>query len=149
MKQTLIIGDAESLSHWNRQLRSLSPNSRPSLVEFRLPEFSEEENRANSALATSLHKACGCASSGFFMSVSVVTLVASYLVSGHRISDITLRSVLWLTGVTVLAALFGKTLGLIWSRLRLLRLAAALQKSLKEKKIFQLQHDIRREHACL
>ena len=70
--------------------------------------------------------ACGCASSGFFMSVTVVATVVSYFASGNHLSNITLPHVLSIVGITVLAALSGKLLGLFWARWRLLRLATRM-----------------------
>jgi hypothetical protein len=96
-------------------------------VLFQLPELSYEKNQSVSALANSYQKACGCASGGFFMSLTVVAIVVSYLVSGNHLSNINLRGVLSFMGAAVLAAIVGKLLGLLWARWRLFRLAADIQ----------------------
>ncbi|MDQ3746331.1 MAG: hypothetical protein M3444_18315 [Acidobacteriota bacterium] len=75
------------------------------------------------ALARSYRKACGCTSGSFFMSAAVVILLASYFGSGGHLSGITLTQVSAFFGITILCSLFGKLLGLIWARWRLLKMA--------------------------
>jgi hypothetical protein len=57
------------------------------------------------------------------MSAAVVAMVVSYFTSGNHLSSINLPHVLSFVGITVVAALSGKLLGLLWARWRLLRLA--------------------------
>ena len=118
-----VIDDLASLQAWTQQLRTIiSPHGLPAIV-VQLPEFSDERNQSLSALANRYRTACGCASGGLFMSVAVVWLIASYFTSGNTLSDITFPHVLSFVGITVLAVLSGKLLGLLWARWRLLRLA--------------------------
>jgi hypothetical protein len=95
-------------------------------AQFQLQGLSSEQNQSFSALASSYQNACGCASSGFFMSVTIVAIVASYFTSGNHLSNITLPQILSFVGIAVLAALTGKLLGLFWARWRLLRLATSV-----------------------
>jgi len=104
---------------------TLQPRKLPA-VQIQLPQLSVQENRNLAAHAGRLQGACGCAVSGFFMSATVVTMLLWYFASGHRFSDITLQHVLSLTGSIALAALCGKTLGLLWARWQLLALAASM-----------------------
>lgn len=123
---TLVIRDLASLDLWRQQLRNITWSRNLPAAQFQLQEFSYEQNQRFSALASSFQKACGCASSGFFMSVTVVAVIVSYFVSGNHLSNINLLHVLSLVGITVLAALSGKLLGLFWARWRLLRLATSV-----------------------
>lgn len=127
IENTLVIRDLASLDLWGRRLRNIMWSRNLPAVQFQLQEFSSEQNQSFSALAGGFQKACGCASSGFFMSVTVVAVVVSYLTSGHHFSDITLQQILSLVGIAVLAALSGKLLGLFWARWRLLRLATSVR----------------------
>jgi hypothetical protein len=61
------------------------------------------------------------------MSLTAVGAVVYFFVSGNHLSDINLLRVVSFLGITVLAALFGKLLGLFWARWRLLRLAASVR----------------------
>ena len=125
-----VIGDLVSLQAWMLQLRTIiKPRSLPTVL-VQLPEFSDERNRSLSVLANGYRMACGCASSGFFMSVAVVSSVASYFMSGNTLSDINFPHVLSFVGITVLAALSGKLLGLFWARWRLLRLATSMHNTI-------------------
>jgi hypothetical protein len=123
---TLVIRDSASFQTWRRQLRAITLTGSLPTVLFQLPELSYEKNQSVSALASGYQKACGCASGGFFMSLTVVTIVVSYFVSGNHLSDINLRRVLSFIGAVVLAAVVGKLLGLFWARWRLLRLATGI-----------------------
>ncbi len=120
---TLVIPDFASLQTWRRQVRTVTLTSNLPAILFELPEFSSEQNRIYSALVNDYQKACGCKSGGFFMSAAVVAIVISYFASGGRLSDINLMHVVSFVGITVLATVFGKVLGLLWARWQLLRLA--------------------------
>ena len=123
-EDTLVICDLATLQMWRQQLRSNMRIRNLSTVQFRLPGFSCEQNDNLSALASGFQRACGCASGGFFMSVTVVATIGSYFISGNRLTNINLLQVVSFLGITVFAALSGKILGLFWARWRLLRLAA-------------------------
>lgn len=126
-ENTLVIRDLASLDLWGRQLRNIMRSHNLPAAQFQLQELSSEQNQSFSALASSFQKACGCASSSFFMSVTVVAVVVSYFTSGNHLSDITLSQILSFVGIAVLAALSGKLLGLFWARWRLLRLATSVR----------------------
>ncbi len=127
IENTLVIRDLASLYLWAQQLRNIMWSRNLPAAKFELQEFSCEQNQSFSALASGFQKACGCASGGFFMSVAVVVMVVSYFVSGNHLSNISLSNVLFFVGITVLAALSGKLLGLLWARWRMLRLAASVR----------------------
>jgi len=126
IENTLVIRDLASLDLWGQQLRNIMWSRNLPAVQFQLQGFSCEQNQSFSALASSFQKACGCASSGFFMSVTVVAIVVSYFTSGNHLSNINLSHVVSFVGITVVAALSGKLLGLFWARWRLLRLATSV-----------------------
>ena len=124
LENTLVIRDLAALQMWRQHLRNILRRGNLPIVKFQLQEFSFEENRSLSALARRFQKACGCASSGFFMSVTVVALIVSYLVAGNHLSNVSLADFLTFIGITAIATLSGKLLGLLWARGRLLMLAS-------------------------
>jgi hypothetical protein len=126
MENTLVIRDLASLDLWRQQLRKIMATRHLPAVQFQLQEFSFEQNQSFSALAGGFQKACGCGSGSFVMSVTVVATIISYFLSGNHLFNISLRQVLFFVGITVFAALFGKFLGLLWARWRLLRLATSV-----------------------
>lgn len=122
--ERLEIRDLASLGRWKRRLWSTTWQRKLPVAQFAFHELSSEQNQSLSVRAASLRNACGCVSSGLFMSVTVVATVVSYFLSGQRLFNVSLADVLSLVGLTVLAALSGKLSGLIWARFRLLQLAA-------------------------
>lgn len=123
---THVIDDNTSLQAWMQKLRTIvRPRNLP-IVLVQLPEFSSGWNQSLSALANGYRSACGCASSGFLMSVAAVSSVVFFFISGGTLSDISIPHALSFLSITVLAALSGKLLGLFWARWRLLRLAASM-----------------------
>lgn len=114
-ENTLVIRDLASLLLWKRRMFTvMQPRSLPT-VQFHFQEFSNEQNQSFSALANMFQKECGCAISGFLMSVTVMTIVVSYFVSGHHLSDIAFSYLLWFVAVIAFAALSGKLFGLFWA----------------------------------
>ena len=81
IENTLVIRDLASLYLWRQQLRKIMWSRNLPAVQFQLQEFSCELNKSFLAHASSFQKACGCASSGLFMSVTVAAIVVSYFVS--------------------------------------------------------------------
>ncbi len=126
-ENTLVICDLVSLQMWKHQLVTLVRPSNLPDVQFQLQEFSYEQNQNLSVLADGFRKACGCTSSGLFMSIAAVATVVSYFMSGNHLSTINFANILSFLGIIVLAALSGKLLGLLWARLRLLKLATKTQ----------------------
>src|SRR5438477_12455921 len=87
------------------------------------PFKANEENSGLPALANHHKKACGCRSGRYLMSATAVALLVWHFVSDSHLSNSTLIHVASLTGITLASALFGKLLGWLWARCRLLRLA--------------------------
>jgi hypothetical protein len=128
--EKLVIVDTASLQAWRRELRDLVRLRGLAAVEFRLPGVDPDRNRSWSALADGYRGACGCASSGFMMTIVAVATVASHFLAGNRLRDVGLRQILTLVAITVVAALAGKLAGLLWARGRLLALAATAQRAI-------------------
>ena len=144
MESTFVIRDLSSVHQWTRRLRRLDWSWNLPLVQFQLQGFSVEQNAAFSALAADFQKACGCGSGSFLMSMAVVAMLVLFFVSGNGVYDISFRNVLSFVGITILAALAGKLLGLLWARWRLLRLARTLRRAIANKNNEQkLQHSNR------
>ncbi len=122
-ESALVIRDSVSLESWRQQLRKLTPTRNLPYVLFQLPELSREQNQTISALAWGYQKECGCTSGSFFTSVAVAATVLSHFLSGNSLAEISLRHLVSLLGIAVLAALCGKLVSLLWARWRLLGLA--------------------------
>jgi hypothetical protein len=125
-EHAVVIRDLASLHLWRQQLRSTLWSRDLPIVRFQIRQASSEQNDSFSALAGGLQKACGCGIGGFFMTVAIVAMAASFFMSGNHFFSITLLQVLSFVGIAVLASLLGKLVGLFWARWRLLRLATGV-----------------------
>jgi hypothetical protein len=130
MRETIQIKDVDSFREWKSELAFRLLPRKEQLVEFQLPEFSREQNRTFSALLNEYQKACGCTTGGLTMSLAVVTSAFSYFLFGGRLSDIGIREIGSFLLITIAAAVFGKVLGLVWARWKLMRLVASIQDSI-------------------
>lgn len=135
---TFVINDLAALQRWRHQLRRIVWSRNLPAVEFQLQQISDQQNQIFSALANEFKKACGCASSGFFMAATVIWMIATQL-SGNQFNSIksfnsiNFTHILSAIGTIVLAAFFGKLLGLLWARWRLLRLATTVNAIFKQE----------------
>lgn len=129
-QSTLVIRNLVLLEIWRQQLRNIIWSHNLPTVEFQLLELSCEQNQSLSALACSLQKACGCTSSGLFMSITAVTIATSHFTSGNYLSNMNCLHIISFVGITIFAALLGKLLGLFWARWRLLRLVVSIHKTI-------------------
>ncbi len=125
-KNSLLINNHPTLDLWARQCRSLTWTRNLPVTQFQLAEFSHDLNHRFSLRVGNIQKACGCTSGGLFMSVTVITLIVTYFNSGNHFSNIGLSQVSSFVGITILATLSGKVLGLLWARWRLIRLASKI-----------------------
>lgn len=134
VKKSLLINSHDALGLWGRQCRSLTWTRNLPVVQFQLAEFSRDLNHRFSLRAGNIQKDCGCMSGGLFMSVTVITLIFTYFNSGNHFSNIGLWQVSSFVGITVLATLSGKVLGLLWARWRLIRFASKIHSRLTSAK---------------
>jgi hypothetical protein len=87
-----------------------------------------EQNRWFSVLAAGYQRACGCGSGRLFLAIAVAAMIG-YLVTHHRAVDLELWHGAAALVVAGLAAITGKLAGLLWARLRLLMLLAAVHRA--------------------
>jgi len=130
MRETIQIKDVDSFREWKSELAFRLMPRKESLVEFKLPQFTSEQNRTFSALLHEYQNACGCTTGGLTMSLAVVTSVFSYFLFGGRLFDIGLRQIGTFLLITIAAAVFGKLVGLVWARWKLMRLVASIHDSI-------------------
>lgn len=124
--EPLHIADLAALHDWRARVRAvLMPRVLPA-VEFDFASLPPAENRRLAAEAARLQRACGCTTSGLFMTLAVLWTALSLLASSTPLAAVTpgewLRHVL----LIVAAAACGKGLGLVRARWQLVRLADAI-----------------------
>lgn len=127
-ENTLLIRDPASLAIWRQHLRCTIQAKKLPYVQVRVPGFTAVENVNLSVRASHLQQACGCGTSGLFMSSALVAMLLSFFGGGQRFADITALHVVSLLFGMVVAALCGKATGLLWARWQLLAMAAAIHR---------------------
>ena len=120
---TMSISDDDALARWRAAVRRTFWSRDLPIVTFALPGISHAQNRSLTARALELRHACGCASSGFFMSMTVVGLALTYFFSASVARLPSLAQALTAVGAILLAGAVGKLLGIGWARWRLAELA--------------------------
>jgi hypothetical protein len=124
---TLSIADGAAIDQWQAALRRTFWSRDLPVVTFDLPHLSASHNRSMTARARELRHACGCASSGFLMTLAVVSLAIAHLASNSSASLPTISQALAAIGWILAAGATGKLGGIFWARVRLLQLARALR----------------------
>ena len=120
---TMSISDDDALARWRVAVRRTFWSRDLPIVTFALPRLSHAQNRSLTARAIELRHTCGCASSGFFMSMTVVGLVLTYFFSASVARLPSLAQALTALGAILLAGAVGKLVGIGWARWRLAELA--------------------------
>jgi hypothetical protein len=111
------------------QLRALSRT--PSILrffgrvpdcQFAIPELSETSNREATERLSNYRNACGCFAGGLVMGLAVIGFVIAYALSGRGISDFGVMDFLMFLGLFTASTLVGKSLGMLWARVRAIQL---------------------------
>ena len=129
-KKETVINDHIAFTAWVKSLQKFNLNNELKTYAFNLPEFTTYENLNISKQVNYFNTACGCKSGGFVMSLTFITILCNFFISGGRFSAINLQQILYGIGITLLGALAGKTAGLLHAHWSLLKLANSLQKKL-------------------
>ncbi len=129
---TILICDLVTLRKWKKQLHSITLTYDLPDVWFQFSEFSDLQNRSMSTLANNYKMECGCTVGSYIMSITVIAIIVSFFISGGRLSNIHLTHIFHFVAITILGALFGKILGLLWARWQLLRLAINISRNISE-----------------
>lgn len=121
------IADDTALGQWQKSLRRTFWSRDLPVVTFKLPQLSAPQNQSITSRARELRQACGCASSGFLMTMAVVCLAVAHFTSDSSSFLPTARESLVAIGCVLIAGALGKLAGILWARWRLLQLAADIR----------------------
>ena len=124
---TLSIADGAALGLWQSALRRTFWSRDLPAVTFNLPHLTAPQNQWTTARARELQHACGCASSGFLMTMAVVCLTVAHFTSDSSSMLPTAIQALAAIGWILVAGAIGKLAGILWARWRLLQLAFGLR----------------------
>ena len=117
------INSVEQLRRISRQLTGLSSVSGMPDYRFAIPDLSEAINDEASQQMNNYKNACGCFMGGLFMGVTAISIISFYLTSNEGFSEIDLTQSAILAAFIIGSVLLGKTIGLLWARIRMIQLS--------------------------
>jgi len=118
---TQVILSPQAFKIWADSIRRFSFSSTIERLEFRLEEFSRQENEHISKTVNSYYNACGCSLGSFVMSMTFVALIVRYFLLGNSFQSIGWKQVCLCIGYTLIGALIGKIIGLGFAKIKLIR----------------------------
>lgn len=127
-KAKIVIDNQAAFEEWEKSLHRFNSNRDLKTYVFDIAEFSFYENLNISTEVDHYNAACGCKTGSFMMSLTVVTLICNFFISGGRFSEITFYQVLAFIGLTLLGALTGKMIGLLHAHWNLIKISRDIKK---------------------
>lgn len=117
-----IISSVEQLRALSRGTTLIRFLRRVPHSEFAIPELSEQSNREATERLANYRNACGCFAGGLVMGLSVIGFVVVYAFSGRGLADFGVMDFLLFLGLFTVSTLVGKSLGVLWARVRAIQL---------------------------
>ena len=105
---------------WLKSIRRFTLDNRVKTYHFSIPEFTDVTNSHISDTVSKLDNACGCKFGSFTMSLTFLGIVINYLSNGNSLLSIGLTEIGFCIGYTLLGALIGKCIGLIYAKYQLI-----------------------------
>jgi hypothetical protein len=112
----------EQLQTVVRQFGIASLVSRVPRVRFVIAGLPEAANREASERMANYQSECGCFAGGLAMGASVLAFIILFIVSGRSPVGGGFQGVAWFFVLLVVSTMLGKLLGLLWARVRMVRL---------------------------
>jgi hypothetical protein len=116
------ISSFEQLQVVVRQFGLTSIVGRVPRFRFVIAGLPEATNREATERMSNYQSECGCFAGGLTMGASVLAFIILFIVSGRSPVGGGFRGVAWFFVLLVVSTLAGKLLGLLWARVRMVRL---------------------------
>lgn len=126
----ILITNSSELKQWAYGVRRFQSSHKN--YRFNLQGFTPEENQKISMQVNRHDSTCGCKTGGLLMSLTFMVLSIYYFISGGTFSNITLKQILWLIGLSFAGALVGKGIGILQSKWKLIKLSHKLLDNLNQ-----------------
>lgn len=117
-----VISSVEQLRALSRRRALLGLLQRIPDSQFAIPELSDASNRDATVRLSNYRTVCGCFAGGLVMGLSVIGFFVAYALSGRGISDFGVMDSLVFVGLFAVSTLVGKSLGVLWARVRAIQL---------------------------
>jgi len=120
------ISSVEQLRALKRRLGITSIVARVPHLRFAVAGLSEASNREASERMSGYQRECGCFAGSLLMGLSLLAFIVAFVVSGRSPLGSGLRGVVSFVALLVGSTLAGKMLGLLWARVRMVRLVRTM-----------------------
>jgi hypothetical protein len=124
------IDNHSSFEEWSRSLNKFKSKSEAKMYTFNLSELSFYENLKVTTEVDYYNTICGTRLGSILMKFTFLVIVISFFISDIKFSDITSYQLLSNAGIVLLAALIGKTIGMLQAKWHLIQISRSIQKRL-------------------
>jgi hypothetical protein len=128
--ERISIDNHSAFEEWSHSLQKFKTKSEAKMYSFNLSELSFYENLKVTTEVDYYNTICGTRLGSILMKFTFLVIVISFFLSDVKFSDLTLYQVLSNMGIVVLAALIGKTIGLLQAKWNLIQISRSIQKRL-------------------
>jgi hypothetical protein len=128
--ERISIDNHSAFEEWAHSLQKIRSKSGAKMYSFNLSELSFYENLKVTTEVDYYNTICGTRLGSILMKFTFLVIVISFFFSDIKFSDLTLYQVLSNMGIVVLAALIGKTIGVLQAKWNLIQIARSIQKRL-------------------
>jgi hypothetical protein len=128
--ERISIDNHSSFEEWTHSLHKFKSKSEAKMYSFNLSELSFYENLKVTTEVDYYNTICGTRLGSILMKFTFLVMVISFLISDVKFSELTPYQVLLSMGVVLLAALIGKTIGILQSKWNLIQISRSIQRRL-------------------
>ncbi len=128
--EKILIDNHSNFEEWSKSLHKLKPVKGSKTYTFNLSELSFYENLKVTTEVDYYNTICGSKLGSILMKFTFLTILVSFFISSDKFSEITVNQLLYSIGITLLAALIGKTIGKLHARWNLIQLSKSIEKRL-------------------
>jgi hypothetical protein len=128
--ERISIDNRSNFEEWSKSLHKFKSKNEGKMYSFNLSELSFYENLKVTTEVDYYNTICGTRLGSILMKFTFLVVLFSFFISDVKLSEITTYQVLSNAGVILLAALIGKTIGLIQAKWHLIQISRSIQKRL-------------------
>jgi hypothetical protein len=128
--ERISIDNHSDFEEWTRSLQKFKSKSEAKMYSFNLSELSFYENLKVTTEVDYYNTICGTRLGSILMKFTFLIVLASFFISDVKFSEITFYQLLSSIGIVLLAALIGKTIGMLQAKWNLIQISRSIQRRL-------------------
>lgn len=129
-EERIAIDSHLAFEQWVSSLQKFKSKKAVKMYSFNLPELSFYENLKVTTEVDYYNTICGTKLGSILMKFTFLVIVASFFISDLKFSNLTISQLLSSAGIVFLAALIGKTIGMLQAKWHLIQISRSIQKRL-------------------